>query len=413
MALIIYNPQKSVLLGLTVFNWLNKNKWPNKYFFLTEYIKNNKAFIFCDNYGTSFPFEINKTLYSVLKYLEIYLWLIINRINPFNVRVIFNKNNLSHEDYLFFFSSDYLQKVPHPEDGVLTFKAQKLIHFSHYFFRTRELYKHIKDRKDITLIAENDLFENSLYFQQYFPDWEKSIYLLPFCVNHRFKNNINFLERENRCLTVGSFMTMEKAEYNSCMLDYYESNTIHPIRKEIYSNRKNLMNEIECKISYVNEFWNLKAVPEKGRFQRIQELKNLYIKKIKNNWGKSGHFKPDIVKAYNSYKMVFSSDDSGDLSSISFFEAMICGCACFAIPGKKFRDLGLIEDVHYLSFDGTLISLIDRINYYQTNQNEMAIIARNGEKFAQGAFTASRISSLFLEDLSKGLKNSSFRVDYN
>lgn len=412
MSFIIYNPQKSVLLGLTVFNWLNKNKWPIKYYFLTEYIKNNKAIIFCDNYGTSFPFEINKTLYSILKYLEIYIWLIINRINPFNVRVIFDKKKLSHEDYLFFFSSDFLQKVPHPYDGVLTFKAHKLIHFSHYFFRTRELYMHIMDRKDITLIAENNLFKNSSYFQHYFPKWEKSVYLLPFCVNQRFKNNINFIERENRCLAVGSFMTMVKAEHNSCMLDYYESDTIHPIRKEIYVERENLIKEIECKISYVNEFWNLKTVSEKGRFRRIQELKNLYFKKIKNNWGKSGHFKTDIVKAYNSYKMVFSSDDSGDLPSISFFEAMLCGCACFAIPGKKFRDLGLIEDVHYLSFDGTLSSLLDRIKFYQKNQNEMEIIARNGEKFAQVAFTESRISSLFLEDISKGLKNSSFLDDH-
>ena len=96
--------------------------------------------------------------------------------------------------------------------------------------------------------------------------------------------------------------------------------------------------------------------------------------------------------------MVFSSDDAGDLPSIAFFEALYCGCACFAIPGEKFSDLGLIENFHYLGFDGTLKSLIERIKYYQKHEDELLKIAINGESFSKQRFTSSRISKQFIDD---------------
>lgn len=419
MSFILYNPQKSGMFGLTVFNWVNKTKWPAKYNYFVEYLRNNQASIYFDNFGSSFPFTVNKWIYGLLKYVEIYLWMVLNKLNPLKVKIIFDTRKLSPTDQLFFFASDFLQKVPHPQDGVMTFNCHKLIHFSHYFFRTQELYSNIIGRSDVTLVAENDLFKNSEYFRRYLPKWRKTVYTLPFAVTERFKNNNNFEMRDNRCLAVGSFMTMERADYNWCMLDFYDSDTIQPLRKEIYQAKHQLCHQIECKISYVNEFWKLQP-NSKENLSKLQTLKNFYYKKVKNNWGKSSHFKSDIVKIYNAYKMVFSSDDSGDLPSISFFEAMACGCACFAIPGEKFRDLGLIENVHYLAFDGTLASLLERIKYYQTCQQELHLIAKNGEEFAKKTFRSARIAEVFLadvnslemgNDLNKNIRISSFISD--
>ena len=81
MSLVLYNPQKNVLMGLTVYNWLIKSRLPLKYDYLIQYLRDGKATIYCDNYGTSFPFSFNKAVNTVLKYLEIYIWLTINKIN--------------------------------------------------------------------------------------------------------------------------------------------------------------------------------------------------------------------------------------------------------------------------------------------------------------------------------------------
>ena len=40
---------------------------------------------------------------------------------------------------------------------------------------------------------------------------------------------------------------------------------------------------------------------------------------------------------------------------------MSCGSALFAIKNEMYTDLGLVNDVHYVSYDGSLEDLICKI----------------------------------------------------
>jgi hypothetical protein len=384
MALIFYNPHKNGMFGLTVMNWLNNSKIPLKYVYLLDLLKTQNAIIYCDDYGSSIPFNFG-IFNKILKYVEIHLWLKINGISK--AKILFNSKQINNEDYLFIIAYEFLQKVNTKSvSEILEINCNKLIHFSHYFFRTKELNKNISKYNNITIIAESNLKKNSQYFKTYFPNYNYEFYVLPFVVASRFKNTSNFFSRTSKCLAVGSFMTMQREDYNECILDYLNNNTIHPLRKEIYENKSKLSNLIECRIDYINEFWNLKTNLNQNRIVIFENFINKYKKKIKNNWGKSNHFKSNIVELYNNYKMVFSSDDAGELPSISFFEAMVCGCVNIAVPNSNLLDLGLIEDYHYIGFDGTLQNLVNKIEYFQKNENELEIISKNSNLFFKDIF---------------------------
>jgi len=393
MALIFYNPHKNVMLGLTVLNWLNKSKLPLKYNYLLDLLRNNEAEIYCDENGTSFPFQF-RYFNKCFKYLEIYLWKKINNVSK--AKVYYNHKKINKEDYLFFFAYDFLQQIiDESRPNILKIDCNKLVHFSHYFFRTLEITKNISKYNNIFIAAECDLKKNSPYFKQYFNYYKNNVYVLPFVVSDRFVNKCDFDKRINKCLAVGSFMTMEKADYNECMLNYLKSDTIQPIRKDIFLNKSHFSNLIECRIDYINEFWDLKKPKKNGKDSKFNTLINTYKKKIKNNWGKSNHFKTNIVDLYNNYKMVFSSDDAGELPSISFFEAMVCGCVNLAVPNRNLEDLGLIEDFHYISFDGSLDSLVQKIDYYQKNVIELEVIACNAKNYNKDIFFKEKVLTDF------------------
>jgi hypothetical protein len=391
MALIFYNPQKNGMFGLTLMNWLNKSKIPLKYAYLLDLLKNGNAIIYCDEYGSSIPFDFG-VFNKILKYIEIKLWLNINGIKK--TTILFNSKKINNEDYLFIIAYEFLQKInTKAVSELLDLNCNKLIHFSHYFFRTKELNQNIAKYKNIHIIAESDLKKNSKYFNTYFQNYTNEIYVLPFVVNTRFNNIKKYNNRITKCLAVGSFMTMQREDYNESILDYLNNNTIHPLRKEIYESKNKLSSFIECRIDYINEFWNLKTNSNKGNI--LTNFINKYKKKVQNNWGKSNHFKANIVDLYNDYKMVFSSDDAGELPSISFFEAMVCGCVNLAIPNKNLEDLGLIQDFHYISFDGSLDSLVQKIDYYQKNVNELEIIAYNANNYNKEIFFKEKVLTDF------------------
>jgi hypothetical protein len=384
MALVFYNPHKNVMLGLTVMNWLNKSKLPLKYNYLLELLRKGEAKIYCDNKGTSFPFQSNG-FNKYFRYIELYFWKKINKISK--AECYYDYKKINKEDFLFFFAYDFLQtKISIKNKSVLNIDCNKLVHFSHYFFRTIEISQNLSSYDNVYIIAECDLKKNSPFFQKYFNWYDKNVYVLPFVVSERFVDLNIYSNRINKCLAVGSFMTMDKADYNECMLDYLNSDTIQPIRKEIYLNKSKLTDYIECRIDYINEFWNLHKTKIQGKESVLSKIINIYKKKIKNNWGKSNHFKANIVDLYNSYKMVFSSDDAGELPSISFFEAMVCGCVNIAVPTANLLDIGLIEGIHYIGFDGTLQNLVEKIEYYQKNQDELNEIAKNGNLFSKKRF---------------------------
>ena len=70
-----------------------------------------------------------------------------------------------------------------------------------------------------------------------------------------------------------------------------------------------------------------------------------------------------------------------------------------------YDDIGLIDKVNYISYDGTLSDLIDKIKYYQNHEEELDAIAEAGYKFATTSFTRQKVTEKFLAKLECELKS--------
>ena len=61
--------------------------------------------------------------------------------------------------------------------------------------------------------------------------------------------------------------------------------------------------------------------------------------------------------------------------------------------------MGLIENFHYISYDGSLKDLVKKIRYFQLHNDELQRIAKNGYEFVINNFNGEKIAQQFLNYL--------------
>ena len=273
-------------------------------------------------------------------------------------------------------------------------KPLKLFHLTHYLLETSKIANHAEKYGIKHFVAENNLAKNSNFFQKFFPSCQ-NVYTLPSVFQERFKPKKSFSERKNKCLATGTYQILtKKGSRVEDFMNYFNIDTPHPMRKEIYKNRESIKNMIDSYISDYNEVKPKEVSVSDNTFLRaIKSLYNLWFVK------QSKYFEFDIVEKYNEYKMFVVPEEANDLPGIGFVEGMACGCAYFGIVDPMYSDIGLIDGLHYVGYDGTLDSLIDKIKYYQLHQNELERIARTGMDFARKNFNGEIVAKKFLEDM--------------
>ena len=121
---------------------------------------------------------------------------------------------------------------------------------------------------------------------------------------------------------------------------------------------------------------------------------------------RSRFFSIDIVEKYNSYRMFVSPEEESGAPSINFIEGMASGCAYIGRP-EFYRGLPIVEGVHFIGYDGTLESLIDKISYYQTHSNELKAIALAGKEAVTKHFHPLEVTNKFLMQLKEKLNENS------
>lgn len=384
--IFIYNPHYNSMIGKTISEIFGKSKIPSKYGFLKDLIKENKlSVLIAGNYSSLGVYFSNKILLKFIyifekffyKYIQIYLWYLVNKINPFKVKTVFDFKKLKEKDVLIIHSNlnlDVDYELSQNANVIANSNCKKLIHLSHYNFYTETISNNCKKIKNFYFIAENDLKKNSLYFQKYFSFYENNFFSLPFAVKDKFVNITKFIERESRCMSIGSFEVYSKSRNNvATLMNFYNENTVHPIRKEIFENQSLLINYIEC--------FNAPVVKNE----------NFKLRK---------YYDFDIVKKFNSFKMFISGEELGDLPGISFAEGMSTGCVYLGNGNNLcYKDLGMIDGVNYIAHNNELNDIIDKIKFYQKNINKLEIISRNGYEIACQKFNKNYVKKLFEENL--------------
>lgn len=395
----IYNPHKSEVYGRTFFGRLVGARYPAKYSYITELIAAGEVSVIVDEYGCSLPFRrINGTKVGLLlSKFEFLMWTRINGLTRSSVRILSSSTLLGAEDALFVFAFEHLQRYPCPTWNPPPPDVRCVVHLSHYFFRTWEIAANIREIKSATLMSEVDLSTSSLFFRTYFGPASPGLVVVPFAVQERFENRVPLRDRDMRAIAVGSFLTFVRAAQTEAMADFYQSDTIHPLRKEIWERREEIGENIHVQIGYINEFVNKAKTNAANRIGgRISSIGDFLTRKFLRNYGRSPHYQIDIVDSYNRFQMVVSPEESGELPSISTFEAMACGCAVLCSADVAYSSIGMKPDVHYIEYNGSLDDLQMKIRYYQRNQDELSRIALAGEAFAREHFNLTTVKRRFV-----------------
>ena len=386
--LVIYSPFNS-LFGDNIWGVITRKPNPgrDKVIFVKDLLTFENVFIYNDElYNNSSADFINRIpflfLRKILIKLELYLWCRYYQIQYTKVKVINSIFDIDYKD-LVLVSLHYLPK----KNSLEKTNATKLIYASHFFYNIKENCKKIKKLNNIYFLAEADITKNSIFFRKFFGH-NFQTYILPFQLKKRFIKSSGWDERSPKCLALGTTHELPYTSQTKEFIDFYGKNTWHYMREDLYL-AKNKLNELmNIKIERFNE--DLKI----SKIKTINYLQNIFLLGRQKKY-----FSFDIVEAFNNHKIFISPEERVGLPSINFVEGMSCGCAYIGIDSQIYKDLGLVKEKHFISYDGTMNDLISKLNYYSNNDNLLRDIAENGYNFVISNFNKNVVKKVFLNDI--------------
>jgi hypothetical protein len=421
------------------YQFINRLKSVDKYDYLFDCLygdRDEKVFVYLDDASLAPPLSgILKRFSTPL--VEFYTWVLINRLNPFRFKVIRDIGSLSDQDVLMTFLYEHFTNlhgtfmVPR-ERVVARFKgtrALKVVHLSHYGYHIGLASKYTEAAGIDLFVAENNLAKNSGFFQHYFPWYRKDVHVLPMVPKVRFRRSVPFGDRKNKAMAMGTItLPMTDGDFR----DFFGDDRLQPIRHEIFNHAGSLADVID---SYINP---LKEAPDAadaggGKASRLVKgagyLKEKLLRIVRLPFfislrnvarilfavccprqGAGGgekdrsYFKFDVVKRYNEYRMFLCPEEVIDLPAIGFVEGMACGAAYIGKRDPMYGDLGMMDKVHYIGYDGTLEDVVAKIRYYQENEKELEEIAEAGYRFVRENFNGVRVCRDFMTYLEGELK---------
>ena len=390
--LIIVNPHiNNGFFCKSLYNTITNRKDYKKYQYLFDGIKNEKfvelSFYF-DGRDSSMPFRFSL-------YVEVALWYLINLLNPFKNKPIFNIRKKS-ADTVFLFAHRNLDKESGAElvNEIKEISDSCIVHMTHFHADIKNTSANIKLLEPKILCAESNLASCSGLFRKHFFFYNSSFLVLPFCPQDRFKNiKINFNKRIKKAMATGTLHKYGDSSRTEEFCSFYNTNTLHPIRKEIFDNKENFTDQID---SYIYEWLDVAKIDTTKKsinlLQRIYgKYSNHFLSKANN------YFKFDMVQTFNSYQMFIAPSEKTGLPSVGMTEGMMCGAAYIGTNDISNAELGLIDKHNFISYDGSKEDLIEKIKYYQDNPNHLETIAKNGHEYAKKEFDRKIVSKKFID----------------
>ena len=421
MRLCFYNPHAiynsigetclSRLAQIFGTNKDNLRKHNMKYAFVLNLLKQNKydTAIVVDGTGASLGIVLHEIPFlkdsyivnTIISYAEVYVWCLLNNLNPFKQTFIFDKNKLDEKsDILFSFafcSYSFRSEKLIEKSIIKSFTGKKILHASHFYKSTRAVSQNIKKTDTEYIVAESDL-KKSPYFNKFF-NFIKQVYILPHVLRERYVNTSKFKTRKNKCLALGTLVIENESDAsNKDYIEFFKTNTLHPMRKILFENKEKLIDVIDCFINFHNEK-RLEITNKVGAYSKCNIFKMVYDLFFISD-GKEYH-KMDIVKKYNEYKMFIAPEENIGFSSVNSIEGMACGCAYIGIAHPMYSDLGMVDKKNYIVYDGSIEDLQKKVKYYQTHKEELIKIAENGRQFVKERFSEERVINDFWDYLNR------------
>lgn len=404
MRLVLANPHTHNF-GRSVSGALLRRKDFLKYDYFVEYLINDSTkeiAFFIDGTRSSFSGVGLSFIFSwrAFSWLELLVWMFLNKINPFRVKVYFSIEKLDAiNDVLIDFSRSIVDIDDQSRLSLHRFDGMVAIHFTHYFKNIAKLSSYLKTVKNYIVLAESDLSKNQ-FFHKYFPEIN-TVYHLPFAFAERFVSSRPWGERRNKCLALGTIIRVKDAAF----LDFFGGpESLHPMRKIIYENPDTHGDRIDSYIKGCEETSTVRQV-NKGDSLVTRLTKHylpFFLLEKFYPTPQIAYFRFDIVKKLNEYRMFLCSEESIGLPSVNAFEGMAAGTAYLGIDDDMYTGLGLVPGVHYISYRKDDYSdLLSKIQEYQGREGDLRRIAEIGHQYVRESFSRRRIASVLWSDLEK------------
>ncbi len=402
MRLIFVNPH-TFAYGNPVSGLLFRKRMNLKYDFFNQfYIKDARKNVAFYVDGTRTSFNVDFPFFALgFSYLELLAWMLLNKINPLNIKVYFSIKKLNpQEDILFTFARSVINVSKRNESKFEVHKFPGLVcmHFTHYFQKIKKLSKYVERIPHCIIVAESDLTNNA-FFKKYFPTVE-TVYQLPYALSERFiVREVDFGKRRNTCMALGTLCPVDERAF----FDFFgEGSVLHPMRRILYIHHQAFPREID---SFMKGFTNVKDFKKRDEHDSFgtqllkKTLPYMILERIIPVPQKE-YFQFDIVEKYNTYKMFVCPEEIIGLPSVNVFEGMACQCAYIGIEHPMYTDLGMIPGIHYITYkENDVEDLVSRIRYYQDHPRELQAIAQQGYHFVKDNFSRKKVSEVFWDDL--------------
>jgi hypothetical protein len=331
-------------------------------------------------------------------FIEVVVWLLMNRINILRVPIYFNVNRLDPEsDILFDFSKTISNAHEPSKSAILIYSGMKIIHLTHYFQNPDLLAKRIANLDKVAFCAEANL-ANSDFFKKYFPECNE-VYILPFVAKEKFKIQSSTAERKRKCLAIGSIGRLK----SDAVRNYFPGiKAIQPMRLELLESSHLYAEFVECKIRGSNDtdISHNMNIELTNYFLIKRRIGNL-LHSLRDNRNENAYFKFDLAKEFEKYSMFVAPEEVTGLPSINFVEGMMTGCIYLGANEQIYSDYGMVKNEHYILYEECNIrSLIDGIARVNSEKELRELVSINGKNFAERYFSGEFVSKTFAHDIS-------------
>jgi hypothetical protein len=377
-SLTLLNPHADDFVATPLSFWLIRRRGLCKYkYLLDEPIRRGqRPTILIDGtlsslIGQRIFNRLPRWLRKIILRAEIFAWLRQNSVVG-QVDIHWSIDTIADRTNLYVFSYKNCVGAFDRRQTIISSFKNALINLSHYFIRTREKADNIAKLPNACLVADSDLSHNK-YFQNFFPQ-SLPILVLPFVVNERFVVKRPLADRDTKCAATGSFHDLTKEvphDYYRDFIEFFRTDTYHPIRKMLYQHREQLSDWLECRISPYRETTGKSSIGAKlPILLRLDVLQAEY-------------FSFNIVDFYNEHRFAIVGEELSGAPAIGFFEAMACGCVMLGAKGGFYDGLDLELGTHYLAHNGTLDSIRSVILSASEKPQQLEIMARKGRHYIE------------------------------
>lgn len=403
LKIVFYRPHASVWFKNPITNFIKGQLLPNKYEAFFDHLLNTDLDIYFTNDMFQLP-GFKGVIRSILDAVQLFVWCLLNKISLSRVGFIFSKKSIAGKDALFMMlygnltheSEVVASSSYHLADFLSDIDIYKIIHMTHYAYNPVIAALNLKTLSPDLLVAENNLLKNSAFFKHFFWDITHQFYQLPYTPAKRFVKYKKYGDRINKIVVTGTItFKMKGADF----IKFYQTNELQPLRRLLYENAYKYTGQMDCMISDLNA--SRDPSPAMSGCKSVQKM----LSRLIGIHPQKKYYKQNIVDIYNEYKMFTVPEELCDLPAIGFVEGMACGSVFFGIDSPMYADLGMLPNIHYVAYDGSLEDLMQKVSYYQVNREELELIAARGYEFVSTNLSVASVYNKFIDQITLTLRS--------